>query len=41
VAEAARGSGNILLPMKAALAAYASIGEVCTVLRSIWGEHRE
>ncbi len=41
VAEAARGSGNILFPMKAALAAYASIGEVCTVLRSIWGEHRE
>jgi methylmalonyl-CoA mutase, N-terminal domain len=41
VAETARGSGNILLPMKAALAAYASIGEVCTILRSIWGEHRE
>jgi methylmalonyl-CoA mutase, N-terminal domain len=41
VAEAARGTGNILLPMKAALAAYASIGEVCAVLRSIWGEHRE
>ncbi len=41
VAEAARGSENILPPMKAALAAYASIGEICAVLRSIWGEHRE
>jgi methylmalonyl-CoA mutase N-terminal domain/subunit len=41
VASAARGSENLLPPMKAALAAYASIGEICGILRSIWGEHRE
>jgi len=41
VAAAARGDENMLPPMKAALAAYASIGEICGILRSIWGEHRE
>ncbi|MGH2347314.1 MAG: methylmalonyl-CoA mutase family protein, partial [Chloroflexota bacterium] len=41
VAEAARGSANLLPPMKAALAAYASIGEICAILRLIWGEHKE
>ena len=39
VRSAARGSANLLPPMKDALAAYASIGEVCTVLRQEWGEY--
>jgi methylmalonyl-CoA mutase N-terminal domain/subunit len=39
VRAAARGSDNLLPPLKAALAAYASIGEICTVLRDEWGEY--
>ncbi len=39
VRTAARGSANMLPPMKEALAAYASIGEVCAVLREEWGEY--
>ena len=39
VRAGARGSGNLLSPMKAALAAHATIGEVCTVLRREWGEY--
>ena len=35
----ARGSGNMLYPMRAALAARASIGEICAVLRREWGEY--
>ena len=30
---------NVLLPMRAALAARCTIGEVCGVLRSAWGTH--
>ena len=37
--EAARGSDNVLYPMKEALAAYATLGEVSDVLRSIYGEY--
>jgi methylmalonyl-CoA mutase, N-terminal domain len=36
----AEGTGNVLVPMRAALKAYASIGEVCGVLRQAWGEYR-
>jgi methylmalonyl-CoA mutase, N-terminal domain len=36
----ARGSGNILHPMREALRRDASIGEVCGVLREEWGEYR-
>jgi methylmalonyl-CoA mutase N-terminal domain/subunit len=39
VRSAARGSAKLLPPMKEALAAYASIGEVCNVLRQEWGEY--
>ena len=39
--EAARGSGNLLVPMRAALKARASIGEVCGVLREEFGEYQE
>jgi methylmalonyl-CoA mutase N-terminal domain/subunit len=39
VRAAARGQENILPPLKAALSAYASIGEICNLLRSVWGEY--
>ena len=34
---AARGSDNVLWPMKDALAARATVGEVCDALREVWG----
>jgi methylmalonyl-CoA mutase N-terminal domain/subunit len=36
----AEGTDNLLYPMKEALAAYATLGEVSDTLRSIFGEHR-
>jgi methylmalonyl-CoA mutase N-terminal domain/subunit len=39
VAEAARGTENMLHPMRAALRARCTIGEICGVLRREWGEH--
>jgi methylmalonyl-CoA mutase N-terminal domain/subunit len=39
--ETAKGTGNVLLPMREALKAGASIGEVCGVLRDHWGEYQE
>ena len=35
----ARGSGNLLYPMREALAAYATLGEVSDVLRAVFGEY--
>jgi methylmalonyl-CoA mutase N-terminal domain/subunit len=35
--SAADGTANVLVPMKAALAARASLGEVCDALRDVWG----
>ena len=35
--EAARGTANCLYPMKEALAARATVGEVCDALREVWG----
>ncbi|MGA8211018.1 MAG: methylmalonyl-CoA mutase family protein [Nocardioidaceae bacterium] len=35
--EAARGSENVLFPMKEALRARATVGEVCNALREVWG----
>jgi methylmalonyl-CoA mutase, N-terminal domain len=37
--EAARGADNLLYPMREALAAYATLGEVSDVLRGIFGEY--
>jgi methylmalonyl-CoA mutase, N-terminal domain len=37
--KAAAGSDNLLYPMKTALAARATVGEVCHVLRDVWGIH--
>jgi methylmalonyl-CoA mutase N-terminal domain/subunit len=38
--RAARGSENVLYPLRAALARLATVGEVCGVLREAWGEYR-
>lgn len=37
--KAAEGSDNVLYPMKEALAAKATVGEVCNALREIWGTY--
>jgi methylmalonyl-CoA mutase N-terminal domain/subunit len=37
VREAARGAGNMLPPLREALAARCTVGELCTVLREEWG----
>ncbi|MDQ3958321.1 MAG: methylmalonyl-CoA mutase family protein, partial [Actinomycetota bacterium] len=37
--EAARGSDNLLYPMRDALGAYATLGEVSDVLREVFGEY--
>ncbi len=40
VRDAARGSGNLLDPMKEALRSLATVGEVSGVLREVFGTHR-
>jgi methylmalonyl-CoA mutase N-terminal domain/subunit len=40
VAETANGTGNLLPPMRAALQARATLGEVSDVLREVFGEYR-
>jgi methylmalonyl-CoA mutase N-terminal domain/subunit len=37
---AAQGDANVLYPMKTALAARATVGEVCGALRDIWGRYQ-
>ncbi|TJZ53059.1 methylmalonyl-CoA mutase [Streptomyces piniterrae] len=37
--KAAEGSGNVLHPMKEALRARATVGEVCDALREVWGTY--
>jgi len=37
--DTARGTGNLMPPLKEALAAYATIGECCDVLRGVFGEY--
>ena len=41
VRGAARGGGNMMPPLIGAVEAYATIGEICGVLREEWGEYRE
>jgi methylmalonyl-CoA mutase N-terminal domain/subunit len=36
----AEGTGSLLPPMREALRQYATVGEVCGVLREVWGEYR-
>jgi methylmalonyl-CoA mutase N-terminal domain/subunit len=38
--ETARGTGNVLHPMKDALRARATVGEVCHALREVWGTYQ-
>ncbi|MBA2769616.1 MAG: methylmalonyl-CoA mutase [Sporichthyaceae bacterium] len=38
--SAAQGSDNVLRPMREALRALATVGEVCHVLREVWGVHQ-
>ena len=38
--KAALGAENVLYPMRAALKSMATVGEVCDVLREVWGEYR-
>ena len=38
--EVARGDGNLLFPIKEALRAGGSIGEVCNAMRDVFGEYR-
>lgn len=40
VREVAQGEGNLVPPSLEAVRAYATIGEICDVLRSVFGEHQ-
>jgi methylmalonyl-CoA mutase N-terminal domain/subunit len=40
VGAAARGTENMLPPIRAALAAHCTVGEVCGTLREEWGSYR-
>jgi methylmalonyl-CoA mutase N-terminal domain/subunit len=39
--EVARGTGNTMAPLLEAVRAYATVGEMCDALRSVWGEYEE
>jgi methylmalonyl-CoA mutase N-terminal domain/subunit len=39
IERAARGTDNLMVPLKAALADYVTIGECCMVLRGVFGEY--
>ena len=41
VAEAAYGNENMMLSISEAVKAYASIGEICGVLRELFGTYQE
>ena len=40
IERAARGPENLMIPLKAALADYVTIGECCAVLRGVFGEYQ-
>jgi methylmalonyl-CoA mutase, N-terminal domain len=40
VREAARGTANVLPPLKSALSLRATVGEVCNALRDVWGVYQ-
>jgi methylmalonyl-CoA mutase N-terminal domain/subunit len=40
VQAVARGTGNVLIPIKEALRLRATVGEVCDALREVWGVYR-
>ena len=39
IATAAAGTANVIYPIRTALAARATVGEVCTALREVWGRY--
>jgi methylmalonyl-CoA mutase N-terminal domain/subunit len=39
--QAARGTENLMPPILEAVNAYATLGEICDVLRGVFGEYRE
>jgi methylmalonyl-CoA mutase N-terminal domain/subunit len=39
--HAAQGTGNLMPPILDAVRAYATLGEICDVLRGVFGEYRE
>ena len=38
--SAAEGTGNLLYPLREALRARATVGEVCDALRDVWGVYK-
>jgi methylmalonyl-CoA mutase N-terminal domain/subunit len=40
VRAAARGTGNVLIPLREALRLRATVGETCDALRDVWGVYR-
>jgi methylmalonyl-CoA mutase N-terminal domain/subunit len=40
LADAAQGSDNLMVPILEAVRAYATIGEICSILRQAFGEYR-
>jgi methylmalonyl-CoA mutase N-terminal domain/subunit len=40
VQSVARGTDNVLYPLKEALRLKATVGEVCDALREVWGTYR-
>ena len=40
VRHAAEGTGNLLYPLREALRARATVGEVCDALRDVWGSYK-
>jgi methylmalonyl-CoA mutase N-terminal domain/subunit len=41
LAETARGRGNTMYPLLDCVRAYATVGEMCDALRTVWGEYEE
>jgi methylmalonyl-CoA mutase N-terminal domain/subunit len=41
LAETARGTGNTMYPLLECVRAYATVGEMCDALRTVWGEYEE
>jgi methylmalonyl-CoA mutase N-terminal domain/subunit len=41
LSDAARGAGNVMIPIVEAVRAYATLGEMCGRLREVWGEYEE
>ncbi|AJE04482.1 acyl-CoA mutase large subunit family protein [Geobacter pickeringii] len=41
LAEAAKGTGNLMPPILGAVRAYATLGEIANVMRDVFGVHRE